>query len=198
MKKIFSLFLIFVLLFSLSAVSFADGEEAEYNWGDVVPIISNVFSGDGALWRIKDVEAVMWLPGVFIPADLSEDDAQSECIGFFTTESGSASILLYYVDMDGISLNDLYSYYKQNDIVAEMVSVNGIPAILQKNTDSDMLILTFQTRDGKLFQVLFSPISDENYAKFFDMVISSIQPDVIEEPVETVVPQNPVSGLISK
>ncbi len=199
MKKTLSLLLSLFLLFSLSATAFAEEEAEEYNWKYARDRIQVVFPGHGNIWSINEVEALMWLPDVFLYVDPAEADLDNDCIGMFVMENSEAYILLSYLEIEGVTLDSLFSYYSQNGHDARMVTVNGIPAILDRNMEANNLNLTYQTKDNMFFQIIFSPVSDSNYEMMYDFVIASIQPDIQDEPsAEPVVPTNPVSSLISK
>ena len=143
------------------------------------------------------MDAVIWLPDIFLPVELTEEDTANDVVGFFVEEESQAYVIFIYSDMSGLDLDSLFSYYSQNGYDVKMVSVNGIPAILEKNTEGNTLTLTFYTRDNMFFQVIASPI-DEDSVQLFEMVFSSIQPSIEEEAAEPPVPLNPVSSLISK
>ncbi len=200
MKKILSLLLSLFLLFSLSAVAFADGEVVEYNWDDVSGNSFWTFQGHNTFWLIEEVNAMMWLPDFFIPFDVSGGELGSDCIGFFAEEDSEAYVLVAYSDLSGITLDSLFSIYSQNGQNVEKVSVNGIPAILERNMENDTLSLTFQTVDNMFLQIVASPASDDNYAMVYNTVFASVQPKIDDEPdaAETVAPAHPVSSLISK
>ena len=198
MKKILSLLLSLLLLFSLSATAFAEENPVEYHWMDTFGQILDTFAGHGNLLRIEEVDALVWLPDIFIPVTLTEEDEQNGTIGIFVMEDSDAFVLFNYSEIPDITLDSLYTYYSQNNHTVEKVSVNNIPAILDRDEENNTLTLTYQTQEGKFFQVIFSPVSDEHFASLFDLVISSIQPDFEAESAEPAVPTNPVSGLISK
>lgn len=203
MKKIFSVFLAVMMLFSFSAVSSADGEK-EYNWTDVESSIGSIMGKDAIFWKFDEVDAILALPYAFSAVQLSDDDISGGCTAFLISEENDDEFLIcYYIDSNGVTLDSLYSYYIQNGIRAEKVLVNSIPAVLQHDEANNSLILTFLTQENKLFQVIFSPLSSEE--ALYQYVIASIQPvsmynkdkaDTEEVPADA--PVNPVSGLISK
>lgn len=200
MKKCFSvlLFLVFLLLFFGSAS--ADDALVSYNWSDVVGVIQEVFSDDSSYYLIEDVDAVIWVPSYFYSLDLTEEEIENDGIASFVNSSGDALVYLSYSDMDGISFDSLFNYYSRNNYNVKKVLVNDIPAILMRDEANNILSLSYQTQAGKLFQIMFYPILDENYAALYQLVISSIRPysPLFEESSEPVVSTNPVSGLISK
>ena len=81
-------------------------------------------------------------------------------------------------------------------MAVKKVNVNGIPAVVQRDYESGLFFVYFQTVEGKIFEGAFFPVYAE---PLFDLVIASIQPAVEEEAsAEPVVSVNPVSALIHK
>jgi len=193
MKKYCSLFLVFAILLSLPSISFA---ETSYSWSEAEAMINEIFGDEKTIWSIDEVDASICLPNLFSPNTLTEEDLENGLVYIYSTESDSAFLLMYYTDSEGLTLDSFYSYYIQNGHDVEMIDVNGIPAALLRDVENDALLLIFLTRDGKIFQTIFSPLSMEAIC---DLIIPSIRPNVKEEEsVEPSVPVNPVSGLISK
>ena len=195
MKKFVSLSLVLMLLLSLPVFSFAAG--TEYNYSEVEDHLSERLGGDTKWWKIDQVDALICLPTSFLFAPLSDEDRANDCILFALPDDDSGRYFLaYYSDAAGITLETLSSY-NQNGFTGEMVTVNGIPAVLQRNTQDNILILSYLTQQNKLFQLLFTPLSDED--PFYSSIISTIQADIpVVAASDDVVPVNPVSGLISK
>lgn len=198
MKKTLSLLLSLFLLLSLSSAAFADDLPAEFNWDNVSRTVEEVFRGHQKFWMNEELDAVIWLPDIFLPVELSEEDTANGITGFFVEEESQAYVIFTYSEMSGLDLDSLFSYFSQNGHDVKMVTVNGIPAILDRNAESNTFTLTFYTRDNMFFQVIASPISDEDSVQLYEMVFSSIQPTIKEEAAEPPAPVNPVSGLISK
>ena len=204
MKKIVSLFLVLIMVLSVSVVSFAEETITDYNWDQVSSLVQEFFGGTINLALIDEVEATFWIPGTFYIAELSEEDISNNCIGYLLTEDGSAFILIYYMDMPVASLDALLSYNRGQGLNSRMINVNGIPAVRLEDPANDSLSVSFQTQENKLFQMYFYPATNDYYSAVFDMVIASIFPDEVNIPgqeasePEPPAPVNPVSSLISK
>ena len=196
MKKLISFFLVLVFLVTVSAVSYAE----EYNWADIESRASELMGENSLIWKCDEVDAVFNLPYAFSSYEPSEEDKAGGCVGIaISDDDPDKMLLLYYVDAEGVTLDSLYSYYLEDGALIEKVSVNGIPALLQRNEADNYLSLFYITRENKLFQVVFSPLSDESV--LYKYVIASFRPFSEEEFADTAVtavPDNPVSGLISK
>lgn len=196
MKRLISIIL--TVIFICTFAPFAPAtEENEYTWEDAQAFVGPQILAEGNFWPINEVDATMWLPGIFSPVELTEEDKADGTIAFYTTENRSRFLLLNYSSYDNLTIETFYYYFLQNGFNVELISVNGIPAILQRDTSESggQIILVFQTRDGKFLQFIFSPSSDE---VIFAPIIASIQPRVEEESDEPIISLNPVSKLISK
>ena len=195
MKKFLSLIIALVFVFSLSAVASA---ELNYKWVDVQNAVQQSFGTTGKVYPIEEVNATIWLPDEYTSVDPAEAGVGDGCIGFYVL-GGNAYVLINYSDSEGLDLDGYYNEALQNGAAVEKILVNDIPAVEQDNVEDDSYLLMFHTRDDKLLQVIFSPLS--NPVNGF--IMSSIQPtDVVEETAEVAAepaaPVNPVSGLISK
>lgn len=204
MKKTISFFLAFFFILILPVFSYADNNR-EFNWADVNSRLPEILENNPLECQIEEVDALINLPSSYALVSLSEEDMSDGCIGIaVSTENNSEYIMFYYSPSEGITLNGLYAYFSQNGIPADAVSVNGVPAILQRDEANNFLILTYQTVENQLFQIMFSPLSLED--SLFDYVIASVRPHAAAElaaaspepAVEAPAPVNPVSGLISK
>lgn len=196
MKKFVSCFLIIVFIVSLPVFSFSDWDSAEFNWSSVENIVNQTFPGEINFYSIPEVDVSFWLPSSFASVELSSQDIQSNCIGSFITGPEDSFVSFYYTDSNGLTLDNLYNSMLAMNRTVKKISVNNIPAILQRDDDNGILFLVFQTFEGKFFEVAFFP----DYAEvLFDLVIASIRPNVEEvSNTEPVISVNPVSGLISK
>lgn len=196
MKKLVSIILSFILILSIPVLSFSDWDTGEYNWATAEDIVKESFS-DFNVYSIPEVNASFWLPGSFLPVQLTAEDIENDCVASYLTGSEDAFVMLYYTDLNGLSLDPLYNALLQNGNEVKKVTVNGVSAIVQRDFQSGFLFVYFQTAENKIFEVAFFPVYAE---PLYDLIISSIQ-STTEEKVEeeaVVVPVNPVSGLIHK
>ena len=197
MKKVISVLFSIILILSLCDISFADNNITEYNWSEVESVVEKAFGEPGNTWTIEEVDADIWLPGKYQPVELTSEEIADGCIGFYSAEGRSDYVLLNYSDSNGLTLDTLLYYFLQNGSDVYRLSVNGVPAIYVREPDKGTALLTFQTVEGKLFQLVFSPLAGE---EVFQYSIISIRPheEISEVSAEPVVSVNPVSGLISK
>lgn len=204
MKKVLSLLLAVMFVFSLSSAVFADSGETVYDWMFTNQIALNLFGSDCHYCQIDEVDATFWVPASFHISAFPEEDKESGCIGYLETDTGTAFIVLYYRDTQFSSMDALMSSYRANGYNTHMVTINSIPAVYMQDYTSNTISVSFQTKENKLFQVIFFPASDEYISSIYELIISSILPNDMlipeEAPAEPVAaaPVNPVSGLISK
>ena len=195
MKKFLSLIIALVFVFSLAAVASA---ELNYKWVDVQNTIQQVFGSDGTFYPIEEVNATFWLPDEYVSVDPAEAGVGDECLGLYTL-GGNSYVLINYTDGNGLDIDSYYTVCVEKGLDVDKVLINDIPAIIQDDAGSDSFLLMFVTRDNKLLQFIFSPLSNP----IGGIVMCSIQPtDIAEETAEVAAepaaPVNPVSGLISK
>ncbi len=197
-KRILPIFLVVIILFSLSPCSFASDTD-KYDWLAVKDHITDLFGTSALDGYVDEVDADFCLPDFFSPVALTDQDIADGYIGFLVSNDRESYVLFNYTDMAGSSLSSLHDYYVQNGYNAEMISVNGIPALLQRDFNNNVLLLNYQTQENRLFQLIFSPLSAEE--TLYNYIIASIRPHADEKGAsesEVAVSVNPVSGLISK
>lgn len=200
MKK-FNLFLSIVSLFVIfSLTAHCDDLPLRYDWSDVEAEAYDAYFEDSTFWYVEEVDAVIWLPNLFIPVELTEEDRAEDIIACFSSDSGDGFVLLSYSELPNANLDLLYNALKLQNSSTEMILVNGIPAIYQKDIENNATSLLFHTREGKIFMVLYFASPESDYSSAFDFSLPSIQPrsNLEESPSTPTVVQNPVSSLIVK
>ena len=191
MKKIFSVLLALIILFSLSCI--ANAEEGDLFWEQVGPIVEDSFGENAHFVRLEEVDAKIWIPDYLEPVALSEEDLAGGAVASFMAKDESEMIYIVYTDVSGITLDAFQQQLTQNSISSKIINVNGIPVLLYY--DSGTITAIYSTADGYFLQLIFYPASDE----FLTISLASVQPDVEETgEAASVEPVNPVSGLIYK
>ena len=198
MKKALSQLLIIIFILSLSSVAFA---EDALSWDFYGPIAEETFGDTAHFVTLDEVEAMIWIPDFLLPVQLTEEDISSGAIASYMPEDESELVYFSYFDAEGITLEAFQRSLTSNGVHAEIQTINGIPALVYYDGNSDTFVTTFATAEGYFLQILCFPFSDELSSVLFAMMLSSIQP-VVEEKEEDsdspVVSVNPVSRLISK
>ena len=81
MKKLFSVMLILALLCSISVCAFAEEETTVMNWKDAEKTMKKAgIKGDFVTF--DEVEVKRWLPDLFQPVDLTQEDRDSGYIAY--------------------------------------------------------------------------------------------------------------------
>ena len=197
MKKIISFILVLLFLLSIP-MSYSYAEENIYNWSNAIDAVNQYFPNDSNYWLIKKVNATIWLPAFYKPNELTDEDVENGCIQSFISDDQSSYIYFSYFDPDNVNLEILLSAFEQSGYDAKLLSVNGIPAVLQGDLEHDLITLTYYTADNMFFQVAFFPVSDEFFSLIYDWAISSIQPYVEESTESDSTAVTPISSLIFK
>ena len=193
MKKLLSLLCSFLLVFLL--FSSASAEENSMSWEDFSVIVDSVFGENAHFIRLDEVDAKIWIPDYLESITLSEEDVANGSIAMFMPEDESEMVYISYFDVNYLSLEAFQTQLSLSGISANIVDVNGIPALLYYSAESDSIIADYATVDGYFLQLILYPASDD----FLTIILSSVQPDVKEtEEAVYVDPVNPVSGLIYK
>ena len=141
MKRILPIFLIVFFLISLSPCSFAF-ETDKYDWLAIKDRIADVFGTSVLDGYVEEVDADFCLPDFFNPVALTDQDMADGYIGFLVSNDSNSYILFNYTAMEGSSLDSLYNYYVQNGYNVEMIAVNGVPAMLQRDFNNNFLLLS--------------------------------------------------------
>ena len=178
MKKSLIL-LLAVLLLSFSTVC-AQGtvSAVELDWNAIAPAVEQ--SGvRGDFYAFDEIAMKVWIPEVFLPAELTDKDREDGYIAYFMTNDAAAAIAVTYLDARGTDLerfSEILSEYQEvTDI--ENIIVNGFPALSYIDTGQDSLNVTFATTAGYLLEFTFAPISDEGFQAMAALIAASIQED---------------------
>ena len=158
MKKPFCLLLVFIFIFSQGTVALADDI---FSW-DVYKSIAEDSFGDSAHYiTLPEVNAQLWIPDYIHRVPLSDEDIASDAIASFMPDDGSSLIYISYFDASGISLESFKNSLSNSGIQANIESINGIPALVYYDNNSDALVVTYLTAESYFLQFMFWPLSDE-------------------------------------
>ena len=162
MKKLVVLILALCMLCS---AAFA----ADLNWSDVEEAASQIA---GEFKTFDEISVKIWIPDVLKTVEGAEDR-----IGFYMTEDESAAVSVQYLDMNGMSLEEYEAALKEDAEVSELElgTVNGLPALSYMLKEKDVGCIAFTTEMGYILEVACGPVSDENFAKMFAIILGSIQ-----------------------
>ena len=144
--------------------------------------------------RLDEVDAKIWLPDYLAPVELTAVDQENNAVACYMSEDETEMLYITYVNVNNLSLEVFQQQLAQNDITSQIIDVNGIPALIYMLPEDNVTMVTYSTADGYFLQLMHYPYYDD----FFTMILSSLQPDVVEKDTVPVEPVNPVSGLIHK
>ncbi len=192
MKKVLALFISLLFLFLFGSSVFA--ADASLSWEETGPTLEDVFGDTAHFVRLNEVDAKIWLPDYLAPVELTPEDLENNAVSCYLSEDETEMLYITYVDVNNLSLEAFQRQLAQNDITSQIIDVNGIPALIYMLPEDNVTMVTYSTVDGYFLQLMHYPYYDD----FFTMILSSLQPDVIEEDAVPVEPVNPVSGLIHK
>ena len=176
MKKLFTMFLIFVMLFAFSAAAMAEGEESTpitLNWISA----RNAFSQagiTGSFYEIKDFGMDIWVPDILTP----QDEIPEDCYYVFTDENESVSVKVHYVGFEEeVTLQSLEKLI--TDLGSEsdgIFWINNYDALIYdtKAIDSTAVIIPFDS--GNTLEFVFEPMSNPDFYSLASLIMSTIQP----------------------
>ena len=184
MKTLFSVTLILVLLCSISVCAFAEEETTVMNWKDAEKTMKKAgIKGDFVTF--DEVEVKMWLPDLFQPVELTQEDRDSGYIAYYSTEDGDAAIAVVYVDVGGMKLDEYLEALKDEGIEdAKIVTVNGNEAVTYTLEENDSASLSFATEEGYILEFTVAPYSEEAFRAIDAAILSSVQAAEKQTPVK--------------
>ena len=166
MKKLFALVLALCLL---GSCAFADGQLV---WEGEIAEAAAAYEGE--FHTLNEVSAKIWIPAEFEEAELDEEQKEDGTIAAFVTED-DAAIVVQYVDMEGMTLEQYQAELEGSDDVTELEAgtVNGIPCLSYEYNGNG--VLAFTTEMGYILEVAFGPLSNEEYKTKASFALASIQ-----------------------
>ena len=123
MKKLFALVL---ALLMLGSVACAEG--VSLSWDDVAEQAASI---EGEFKTFDEISIMIWIPDALEETELSDEDKEGGYIGYFMTEDQSAAVVVQYVDVNGMTLEDYQAAIAEDEGVTEIEAgtVNGLPAL---------------------------------------------------------------------
>ncbi|MBQ5787595.1 MAG: hypothetical protein IIW12_05270 [Oscillospiraceae bacterium] len=197
MKKLLAILLTLAVMcsFGVSALA-ADTETTTFTWEAVQKDAAEV-DKDGQFAQIGTFG--IWIPSIYTAADLTEERIEQGYLANLVTKDLSSAVMAFTDTADGWSnLDDLAKQYNEAGMEAEVVNVNGLPALLFTNAESDTINVSFLESDDTTVTFSFYPYSDENVAALSYLMISSIQRCLFWETVKDAAAQVDKDGKLVK
>ena len=174
MKKLLAILLTLAVMcsFGVSALA-ADTETTTFTW-EAVQKEAVEADKDGQFAQIGSFG--IWIPSIYTAADLTEERIEQGYLANLVTKDLSSAVMAFTDTADGWSnLDDLAKQYNEAGMEAEVVNVNGLPALLFTNAESDTINVSLLQSEDETITFSFYPYSDENVAALSYLMISSIQ-----------------------
>lgn len=158
-------------------------EIVEVKWRDVQEILAS--SGiEGEFVELEELPVKFFLPSIFLPVELTDEDLEDGFIAYFMTEDETASIGVQLVESDFTTLEEYADALADMGVKdAEYANINGKLALNYVDPDNeDISAIAFIDDEGRILEFAFSPVSDEGFAGIAMLIGGSIQ-DVDAKPV---------------
>ena len=179
MKKLITMFLVFVMLFAFSAVVMADDVQTTpvtLNW-----ITARRAFGQneiyGSFYEIPDFDMDIWVPDFLVP----QEDIPADCAYIFTNSDKTASIIAHRVRIEGdTSLDAIEQLVSELGGVSDgFFWINGYKALIYETEADDSVSVVIPFDDGDVIEFVFTPMSNADYYSLFSLVMSTIQPHTL-------------------
>ena len=177
-KAIIFLTLVSLMLIALPvfAQDTATPEIVEVKWSDIEPeLAANEIEGEFV--ELEEIPVKFFLPSVFLPVELTDEDLEDGFIAYFMTEDETASIGVQLVETDFTTLEEYADALADMGVKdAEYANINGKLALNYVDLDDeDISAIAFIDDEGRILEFAFSPVSDEGFAGIAMLIGGSIQ-----------------------
>ena len=153
-KKLLMSLMAIIIVLSISIVAFSEEKENNLIWKEFGPLVETAFEGEAHFDTIEEVEAKIWIPDKLTPQILLQEDKDVGAIRWYSTEDETFMIYITYINANGMSLDTFQEYLLEENVDAEMATVNEIPCVIAYNEDKDVLYGTYLTSNGYFFHFL--------------------------------------------
>lgn len=201
MKKLIAILLTFAVLccFGVSALA-ADTEVHKYVWEEIATDAAKIDPDGGIKGGIQQVGSYcIWLPSFYAAQDLSQERINQGYIANFVSADQSSAVMAFNdTNEEKTDLETLAEAYTDAGLEAEVVRVNGIPALQYVNTESDTVNIMYLEGENATLTFSFYPYSDEGFADLCDVMISSLRRSLVWAQVEDTAARVDPNGKIAK
>lgn len=175
MKKVLSVVLAAVMLFTLSSAAFAaDVEqciELSYDQIEEVP-----FEGD---WFTVCEAFDMYLPIDWHEIKLTEEDNENGVIMIYCDEDEEHIVSVGFISADQIdssitTLDEMAEVYTEYYDDVTMYSLNEIPAFGYTDEEEDAYYLYLPDDQGNVYMIIFYPVSEEAFVDWIVTMLASV------------------------
>ena len=170
-----------VTLMILSSIQGTDEEGLSFiDWEESKKAIEEA-DVKGEFVTFDQLNAKVWIPDIYKPLELDEEDLANGMIGYYETEFEDGTygaILVSYDDYGITSAEEYVSFLLEKGYeTAELVNLNGWKAAMYSSFDEefDYACVSLATEAGKIFEVAVHPVSTDAYLGAAYIILSSVQ-----------------------
>ena len=177
MKKLISFILCMTLVFASfgSTVFAADEKYEEYTWVEAKEALDEI-NVEGSFESLPGTGLKMWIPDFMFREQLDPYDIEDGEIAYWTDEEGEREIEVFYSETDAESLEEyaeeLAEYYDTDEMT--IYYINGRETIVYTDEDLDTGIVSTVDEGGKLVDIWFTPLEDEEFAGISECLAMSV------------------------
>ncbi|MCR5138337.1 MAG: hypothetical protein K6C12_14820 [Oscillospiraceae bacterium] len=143
----------------------------ELNWEDIEADALEA-DADGATVTFDEIHLQMWVPSMLQEQELTDEDLEDGCYGYFADEDNEYGFTVYYYD--DLTIEDYEEELKEYDncSVPEPALVNGFKAFTYENTEYDTFNVVLSA--GKdCMEFTAWPASDADFSDLITYMASS-------------------------
>ena len=175
MKKIIALLLAVVMCMSLTAFAETTVENEVITWADMESAVAEA-GLEGEFKTFEDAGAKIWIPTTLLECELTDEDKADGCLGYFMTEDETSAIAVWYMDLEGMSIEDYMAALAEVGATEiEQCTVNGLTCVSYIVTEDDIACVDYVADNGYILEVTCYPYSDEAFQIVIGAVCASIQ-----------------------
>ena len=179
MKKLLAILLTLAVMCSLGVSAMAADAETdvtECTWEAVEKDAADI-DKDGAFVQIGPYS--IWLPSIYAAQELSQERIDQGYVANIVAADQSSAVMVFTdTNEEKADLEALAKAYTGAGLDAEVIKVNGVPAMLYADKDSDTINVLYPQDEETTLTFSFYPYSDEGFSALSYVMISSIQPSL--------------------
>ena len=178
MKKLIAILLTLAVLcsFGVSALA-ADTEVTEFVWEKVADDAAEI-DADGGFIQVGTY--ALWLPSFYEAQELSQERINQGYVANIVAADASSAVMAFTdTNEEKADLDALAAAYNGAGLEAEVVKVNGAPALLYINEESDTINVMYPQTEDTTLTFAFYPYSDEGFASLVPYLISSLHQSLV-------------------
>ena len=181
MKRLIAMLCIFALVLSVSAAAFADVQRDEDGYAVIGESMMNSELEDGT-WVTFFSIFKMVMPSDWVDIDITDRDREN---GLYYAarapqEDATVELLVYtpeeIANFGAEDIFDICEIWKADGYEdAQIMKLNGVYCCFYTNADRDACHVMLMSSDNYMFDLIFGPISNDDYTSIYYNMIYSLQ-----------------------